>query len=76
MLVERKDLMMPRADQLIRHVEGALSLPVMLVARDESLWAGARAHADFEPEPYLFALLERRDVEWAELCLALDAEAA
>jgi hypothetical protein len=48
----------------------------MLVARDEALWTGARVHADFEAEPYLYALLETRDVEWAELGLACDAEAA
>jgi len=75
-LVERKDLVAPRADQLLRRVGDVLSLPVMLVARDEALWAGARAHAEFEAEPYLYALLEARDVEWAELGMALDVEAA
>jgi hypothetical protein len=48
----------------------------MLVVPDDALWAGARAHADFEAEPYLYALLEARDLEWAELSLALDGEAA
>lgn len=75
-LVERRDLNVPRAEQLVRRVEGVLSLPVMLVAPDEALWTGARVHADFEAEPYLYALLEARDIEWAELGLAFDAEAA
>ena len=75
-LVERKDLVPPRAGQLIRRVEHVLSLPVMLVAQDETLWTGARAHADFEAEPYLYAMLEDREIEWAELCLAFDVEAA
>lgn len=75
-LVERRDLIAPRRDQLIRRVADELSLPVMLVVPDDALWAGARAHADFEAEPYLYALLEARDLEWAELSLALDGEAA
>lgn len=47
----------------------------MLVARDETVWAGARAHANFEAEPYLYALLEAREIEWAELGLGLEEAA-
>jgi len=47
----------------------------MLVARDEAVWAGARVHANFEAEPYLYALLEAREIEWAELGLILEEAA-
>ena len=74
-LVERKELTPPGADYLIHRVADVLSLPVMLVARDEALWTGARVHAHFEAEPYLYALLEAVDVEWAELGLTCDEAA-
>ncbi len=75
-LVERKDLVSPRAEQLIRLVGDCLELPVMLVALDETLWAGARVRAYFEAEPYLYALIAERDVDWRELAVHLDTEAA
>lgn len=46
-----------------------LPAPVMLVARDETDWAGARVFAHFEAEPYLYALLQAREVDWCELKL-------
>jgi len=48
----------------------------MLVAKDEAIWTGARAHAEFETEPYLYALLEARDIEWISLEFSQHAEAA
>ena len=63
------------AGRLIQLVEEKLSVPVMLVARDEAVWAGARVHANFEAEPYLYALLEAREIEWAELGLILEEAA-
>jgi len=75
-LVERKDLIEPRAGDLIRAVAARVSLPVMLVAKDEAIWTGARAHAEFETEPYLYALLEARDIEWISLEFSQHAEAA
>lgn len=74
-LVERRDFVAPRAGRLIQLVEEKLSVPVMLVARDEAVWAGARVHANFEAEPYLYALLEAREIEWAELGLILEEAA-
>lgn len=41
----------------------------MLVARDETTWAGARVYAHFEAEPYLYGLLQARDIDWCELQL-------
>lgn len=41
----------------------------MLVARDETNWAGAKAYAHFEAEPYLYALLQVREIDWCELLL-------
>lgn len=41
----------------------------MLVARDETNWAGARIYAHFEAEPFLYALLQARDIGWCELQL-------
>ena len=71
-LVERSDFNAARAGQLIQRIEEQLSVPVMLVARDETVWAGAKVHANFEAEPYLYALIEAREVEWAELGLMLE----
>lgn len=45
----------------------------MLVARDETVWAGARVHANFEAEPYLYELLETREIEWSELDILREA---
>ena len=66
-LVERRDLAEPRATCLIQHLQDELSAPVMLVARDSEAWIGARARADFDPEPFLYALLGLRDIDWAPL---------
>lgn len=68
-LVERRDLLAPQSNSLIHQLEELLPCPVMLVARDETNWAGARIHAHFEAEPFLYALLQARDVDWCELRL-------
>lgn len=67
-LVERRDLIAPQSNALISRLEQLLPPPVMLVARDESNWAGAKVYAHFEAEPYLYALLQAREIEWCELC--------
>lgn len=54
-------------DVLIAQLQTNLSLPVMLVAKDDVSLKGAKARAQFDAEPYLFALLARDDVEWSEL---------
>jgi len=66
-LVERRELVEPRASCIIQELQEDLALPVMLVACDSEEWTGARARADFEPEPYLYALLAMRDIEWGPL---------
>lgn len=66
-LVERKELAEPHASMLIQQLRDELRLPVMLVARDNEAWVGARARADFDPEPYLYALLGMRDIDWMYL---------
>lgn len=48
-------------------MERLLSLPVMLVARDETAVAGARAFAEFDPMPYLYELLCTGEVDWMPL---------
>lgn len=66
-LVERRELVEPRASCIIQQLQDELALPVMLVAHDSEEWTGARARADFEPAPYLYALLAMRDIEWGPL---------
>lgn len=66
-LVDRRDLTASRSIPLIEQLEDLLPCPVMLVARDETDWAGARVYAHFEADPFFYALLQTRDIEWAEL---------
>lgn len=66
-LVERRALAEPQASRLLQQLQDELSTPVMLVARDTEGWLGIRARADFEPEPYIYALLGMRDIDWAPL---------
>lgn len=54
-------------DVLIAQLQTHLSLPVMLVAKDDMTLKGMRARAQFDAEPYLFALLALDDLEWSEL---------
>lgn len=68
-LVERRDLIAPQSNSLICQLEELLPCPVMLVARDETNWAGARVYAQFEAEPFFYALLQARDIDWSELQL-------
>lgn len=68
-LVRKRDLVTPQSTSLIRRLEDILPCPVMLVARDDTSWTGARVYADFEAEPYFYALLQLREVEWCELRL-------
>lgn len=66
-LVKCRELAEPRASALIHQLQEDLALPVMLVARDDEAWTGARAHADFDPKPYFYALLGMRDIDWIPL---------
>jgi hypothetical protein len=66
-LVDRRELAEPRATSLLQQLQAALAVPVMLVARDNQVWTGARARADFDPTPHLYALLGIRDIDWAPL---------
>lgn len=66
-LVEKKELTGSKAMCSLRTMERLLSLPVMLVARDEAAVAGARAFAEFDPMPYLYELLCTGDVDWMTL---------
>ena len=66
-LVERRELVEPQATSLIRQLQDEFSVPVMLVARDSDAWIGARARADFDPAPYLYALIGMREIDWKPL---------
>lgn len=66
-LVEKRELTGLRSSNLISRLQQELRLPVLLVARDNEAWIGARARAEFDPEPYLYALLGMRDLEWGPL---------
>ena len=66
-LVDRRDLIASRSSSLIEQLEEMLPCPVMLVARDETDWAGARMYAHFYADPFFYALLQTRDIEWIEL---------
>lgn len=73
-LVEPGQLHAP-AHQLLAELQVRFKLPVMLVARDDSAWNGARARAEFDPVPYLYALLAiRDDVDWSEIPPAVEPE--
>lgn len=61
-------------DSLIEHLQVQLGIPVMLVARDEGRLKGVKARAQFDPDPYLFALLAAGEIEWSELPEALEPE--
>ena len=75
-LVEPRALSEPRASGLLLQLRDELSAPVMLVARDNEGWLGIRARADFDPEPYIYALLGMRDIEWAPLRRRRETEGA
>lgn len=65
-LVEPRQLGWDSAAPLITHFQTAFRLPVMLVARDDTSWANARAAAEFDAVPYLLELLSIYDVDWNE----------
>jgi hypothetical protein len=76
-LVERRDLTEPRASWLIEQLQYDLTLPVILVSRDSEVWTGVRARAEFDPEPYVYALLGVRDIDWSPLnCTCTEFEGA
>lgn len=75
-LVERRALCEPQASGLLQQLRDELSMPVMLVARDSEGWMGIRARAEFDPEPYMYALLGMRDIEWAPLRCRCETEGA
>lgn len=66
-LVDGREMAEPRASALLHQLQDELALPVMLVARDSEAWVGARARAPFNPDPYLYALLGMRDIDWMPL---------
>jgi hypothetical protein len=61
-------------EELISQLQTQLAMPVMLVARDEASLKGARARAQFDAEPYLFAMLALDDIEWTELPRQVEPE--
>jgi len=69
-LVEMGEL----SDDLIVMLQAQLALPVMLVARHEGDWKGAKARAQFDTAPYLGALLALDDVEWSELAAPVESD--
>jgi len=69
-LVERRQLGWDLAAPLITHFQTEFSLPVMLVARDDTSWTNARAAAEFDAIPYLLELLSTSDVDWNEEAVA------
>lgn len=69
-LVEKRDLVEPRASNLIHQLQCDLLLPVILVSRDCEEWTGVRARAEFDSTPYLYALLGVRDIDWSTLVCA------
>jgi hypothetical protein len=68
-LVAKRELIAPQCDCLIRRIEALLPSPVMLIAKDESNWAGALVYAQFDADPFFYALLQARDIDWCELLL-------
>ena len=65
-LVERRQLGWDVAELLIAELQMKFQLPVMLVARDDTVWNNARAAAEFDAVPYLLELLALGDIEWSE----------
>jgi hypothetical protein len=66
-LVERRQLSWHLAAPLIVELQARFKLPVMLVARDDAAWNNAKAIAEFDAVPYLFALLATDDIDWNEM---------
>jgi hypothetical protein len=66
-LVEKRDLVEPRASSLINQLQNDLTLPVILVSNDCETWTGFSARAEFNPDPYVYALLGARDIDWTPL---------
>lgn len=66
-LVEPRDFAEPRASRLIDQLQDDFALPVILVAQDSETWTGVRARATFaaDPDPYIYALLSMRDIDWS-----------
>ena len=73
-LVDRNILARSDAAGLVSRLQAQLKHPVMLVARDDATWTNARAHAEFDATPYLYALLATDDLEWSELPAVEEAE--
>lgn len=61
-------------EALIVRLQRQFGVPVMLVARDAATIEGMRAYAQFDPAPYLYALLARDNVDWSELPSQLEPE--
>ena len=61
-------------DEVIEQLQAQLATPVMLVARDDAAWNGVRARAQFDPAPYLYALLRAGEIEWLEIPPVVEPE--
>jgi len=66
-LVDGWQLAEQHARPLVRKLQAQLTLGVMLVARDAAAVNGLKAYADFDAQPYLFALLAGENIEWSRL---------
>lgn len=70
-LVERSRL---HDDALIAQLQAQLGLAVMLAARDDAVWKGVKARAQFDATPYLNELLSIENVEWSPLPAVEESE--
>lgn len=74
-LVELRQIAWDQAYPLLKDLQGRFQLPVMLVARDQTVWNNAKAAAEFDAMPYLFELLPEIDeLEWAEVPPPVESE--
>lgn len=65
-LVERRQLGWAVAGPMIAELQKSFSLPVMLVARDDTSWNNAKAIAEFDARPCLLELFALNDIDWNE----------
>lgn len=74
-LVGLRQIAWDQADLLLKDLQFRFQLPVMLVARDQTVWNNAKAVAQFDAMPYLFELLPEIDeLEWAEVPPPIEKE--
>ncbi|WEF34892.1 hypothetical protein [Pseudoduganella chitinolytica] len=66
-LVEKSQMDGAAGGELLTKLQFQLKLPVMLVSHTDGRWENARARADFNVAPFLFALMALDEVDWKEL---------